>query len=391
MALSKSRSRLFVCLASAVLAAALGASRIVLGLCGPFSDVAPDAFCAFVLEIFYLGITTGTTPTTYDPSSSVTRLQMAAFLSRSVDGVMKRRGRKVLTDKYWNPQNDTVLGVTTLGVFGPAAIRFDGSDLWVAIPQANSVTRVRASDAKILENWTGMTNPSAIQVALGRILVTGRTSPGALYMLDPAAPAGAATVVASNLGENPNSIAFDGARLFITNEGPTGSVSLVTPASAPPWPAANVVSGFTQPFGAAYDGANVWVTDTAFNTLLKLDAAGAILQTVTLGTTPTYPLFDGANLWVPNLNGNTVSVVRPSSGAVLKTLTGNGLNRPVAAAFDGERVLVVNNNGSSVSLFKAADLTPVGSVSLGASKTPQAAACDGAYFWITHSNVLVRF
>jgi len=41
-------------------------------------------FCPFVLEIFYLGITTGTTPTTYDPSSTVTRLQMAAFLSRTV-------------------------------------------------------------------------------------------------------------------------------------------------------------------------------------------------------------------------------------------------------------------------------------------------------------------
>jgi hypothetical protein len=34
-----------------------------------------------VLEVFYLGITTGTSPTTYDPASNVSRLQMAAFLS----------------------------------------------------------------------------------------------------------------------------------------------------------------------------------------------------------------------------------------------------------------------------------------------------------------------
>ncbi len=75
-------------LAMARLAAlVLGASSIALGVCGPFTDVAADGFCPFVLELFTLGITTGTTPTTYDPVSSVSRLQMAAFLSRSVDAV----------------------------------------------------------------------------------------------------------------------------------------------------------------------------------------------------------------------------------------------------------------------------------------------------------------
>ncbi|HKA35605.1 MAG TPA: S-layer homology domain-containing protein [Thermoanaerobaculia bacterium] len=67
----------------------LGVSSALLGACGPFTDVAADVFCPFVLEIFYLGITTGTTATTYDPSSNVSRLQMAAFLSRTVDGVLR--------------------------------------------------------------------------------------------------------------------------------------------------------------------------------------------------------------------------------------------------------------------------------------------------------------
>src|SRR6185295_12971613 len=65
----------------------VGAGSAMLGVCGPFTDFTDAGFCPFVLEIFYLGITTGTTPTTYDPTSSVSRLQMAAFLSRSVDGV----------------------------------------------------------------------------------------------------------------------------------------------------------------------------------------------------------------------------------------------------------------------------------------------------------------
>ena len=73
------RSLSLICLA--VIAALLGgAGSALLGVCGPFTDVSDAAFCPFVLEIFTLGITTGTSPTTYDPTSSVTRLQMAAFL-----------------------------------------------------------------------------------------------------------------------------------------------------------------------------------------------------------------------------------------------------------------------------------------------------------------------
>src|ERR1700756_1900947 len=94
------RSLSLVCIA--VIATILrGAGSALLGVCGPFTDVAADAFCPFVLEIFYLGITTGTTPTTYDPASNVTRLQMAAFLSRTVDGVLRRGRRRAALDQVW--------------------------------------------------------------------------------------------------------------------------------------------------------------------------------------------------------------------------------------------------------------------------------------------------
>src|SRR5262245_55988193 len=78
----------------ALAAAGLGAVSVLLGLCGPFTDTAADAFCPSVLEIFTLGITTGTTPTTYAPGDPVTRLQMSAFLSRSVDGMLRRSSRR---------------------------------------------------------------------------------------------------------------------------------------------------------------------------------------------------------------------------------------------------------------------------------------------------------
>ena len=85
-------SRLPHIVLAVVLAILTGGAAGLFAVCGPFTDVSDVGFCPFVLEVFYLGVTTGTTPTTYDPSGTVTRLQMAAFLSRTVDGVLKRGG-----------------------------------------------------------------------------------------------------------------------------------------------------------------------------------------------------------------------------------------------------------------------------------------------------------
>jgi hypothetical protein len=383
------RRRRALFLSTAVAAAILsGAGSALLGLCGPFTDVSDVTFCPFVLEIFYLGITTGTTPTTYDPTSSVNRLQMAAFLSRSVDGVLKRGSRRAALDQFWRTQNDTVLGVTIVGS-SPQLLKSDGADIWVANFEPASVSRVQASDGKQLETWTGATAAVGVLAALGRILVAGQTSPGNLYRINPSQAAGAVTTVATNLGAFPRGIAFDGTRVWTAN---VGSVSIVTPGSGTPWTVTTVTTGFSDLEGALYDGANVWVTDTTAGKLLKLDSAGAILQTATVGNLPEFPVFDGTNIWVPNLTSNSVSVVRASSGAVLQTLTGNGLANPIAAAFDGERVLVTND-GDSVSLWKAADFTALGSSATGSSTRPFGACSDGVNFWIAlgGTNKLLRF
>src|SRR5262249_50973538 len=377
-------------LAAVNLCAALigGLAANLAGLCGPFTDVAADVFCPFVLEIFYLGITTGTTPTTYDPAANVTRLQMAAFLSRTVDGALKRGSRRAALNQFWAPQNETVLGLTTVGV-GPNMPASDGADVWVPNFTSSSVSRVRASEGRLLETWTGTVNPLAALAAMGRIFVSGSTSTGKLYQIDPSQAAGAAVLVATP-GNGATGLAFDGSRIWTANS--SGSVSIVTPGATIPWTVTTVTAGFTSDRGLIYDGANIWVTDDSG--LLKLDAAGAVLQTVTVGFAPRIPAFDGTNIWVPNLNSLNVSVVRASSGAVLATLTGNGLGAGVfAAAFDGERVLITVGVVNRVSLWKAADLTPLSFASTGGATGPFCVSSDGINFWVTlnGSGQLARF
>ena len=374
-----------LCIATVI----FGGASALLGLCGPFADTAADAFCPFVLEVFYLGVTTGTTPATYDPAGNVTRLQMAAFLSRSVDGALKRGSRRAALNRFWTTQDTSVLGLTTMNA--PKMLQSDGQDVWVSCT-GGLVNRVRASDGKLLDTWTGATQAHGVLAAGGRVFVTGVLDPGRLYMVDPTQPAGEVTTVASNLGAFPNGIAFDGARIWTANVLAGDGISIVTPGVTIPWTVTTVSAGFQSPTGALFDGANIWVTDGGAGTLLKLDGTGAILQTVTVGSQPSFPVFDGANIWVPNFDViSTVTVVRASTGAVLQTLTGNGLTSPIVAAFDGQRILVTNFLGPSVSLWDAADLSPIGSFPTGLA--PRGACSDGVDFWVglLGANRLARF
>jgi len=393
MKLFRSGKRLPVVPVVLALAALGGAASALLAVCGPFTDIS-GPFCPFILQIYYLGITSGTSPTTYSPDDPVTRGQAAVFVARSFDQSIKRSSRRAALDQWWTtrPRYADNLGTTPTGP-DPSSVQFDGADLWVAnnafATPDGSVSRVRASDGKLLETWTGAVSAYGTLVAMGRVFTTGIAT-SQLYMIDPAQPPGAVTIVSGNLGSSPTGTAFDGARIWTANS--SGSVSIVTPGPTIPWSVTTVSAGFSAPVGALYDGANIWVTDIAAGTLLKLGSSGDILQTVSVGDAPSFPVFDGSNIWVPNRNGNTVTVVRASTGSVLATLSGNGLNQPATAAFDGERVLVTNLEGDSVSLWKAADLSEIGVFS-GATGAPLGACSDGVNFWITLriANKLARF
>src|SRR5262245_2826615 len=369
---------------AAAAAISIGAAGGMLGACGPFTDVPDGVFCQFVLEIFTLGITTGTTPTTYDPAANVSRLQMAAFLSRTVDGALKRGSRRTAINRQYTAQTSAALLTVSIGNY-PRQIQRGGVDVWVAATSENSVVRLRGTDGAILGTWSA-NFPSSILVAMGRVFTAGN---GLLKRIDPTQPPGPATVVSSLLGINSIGTAYDGGRIWTANFGMTvfgntGGVSIVTPGATIPWTVTTLTAGFQSVSGILYDGANIWATDYDASTLLKLDSSGAVLQTIPTGARPFQPVFDGANIWVPSDSG-TLTVVRASNGAVLQNLTGNGMDNSVSAAFDGQRILVTNYNPGSVSFFKAADLTPLGSVSIGPGGgfLPYGACSDGVNFWVS--------
>jgi DNA-binding beta-propeller fold protein YncE len=385
-------------IAVTVLAAAILASgrlRADSGSCGgatatlPFNDVGASIFFCQIAEAYFSGLTNGTSSTTYSPSDAVTRDQMAAFITRTMDQSLKRGSRRAALGQWWTttPHYDAMLGTTTVNTH-PVEIKSDGKDLWVVSvgdPLSfglGSVGRIHASDGRSVDAWA-VHFAAGLLVAMGRVFAANAVGPS-LYMIDPSQPGGgSATVVQTDnpIGDGPVSLGFDGARIWTANSS-GGSVSIISPAAAFPWNAQTHSTGFVKPTGVLFDGTNIWILDQGDNSIKRVDSNGGVVQSVAVSNIGR-AVFDGANIWVPG--SNSVTVLRAATGAVLATLTGNGLNTPTAIAFDGQRVLVTSP--AAVSLWKATDLTPIGFETLpplcfGCTSTTRGVCSDGINFWI---------
>jgi hypothetical protein len=183
----KHRSVVAVAVMIAGLTAASTYLRADTGTCGgasitlPFTDLpSTNIFFCAIAEAYFSALTNGTTPTTYGPSANVLREQMAAFITRTLDQSLKRGSRRAALNQFWTPtlHFDSV-GMTNFPSGGALGqVQSDGTDLWVAGFGDNTVYRVRASDGRILETWTGATNAYGVLVARGYVFVTGLTGPG---------------------------------------------------------------------------------------------------------------------------------------------------------------------------------------------------------------------
>jgi S-layer family protein len=358
-----------------------------MGTCGgasvtlPFTDVpAASIFFCSIASVYYSGLTGGTSATTYAPLANVTREQMAAFLSRTLTQSLRRGSRRAALEQLASPTSVPSTGTTTVGN-SPNQVKSDGADLWVANSDSSTVSRVRASDGKLLETWTGADNAHLILIARGRVFVAGNSQPK-LYVIDPKAPAGAATLLTGSLPDFPQDMAFDGFNIWVAT---ADSVSKVNPNTG----AVTTYTGITSPSSITFDGTFMWVSEgNGTGGVRKVDLNGNIIQTISTGAVAVHSVFDGVNLWVPTFGGPSITVVRVcdsfgnpvASPFVLATLTGNGLNTPFQAAFDGERIAVTNNLGNSISLWRAADFTPLGVVT--GATNPVGICSDGLNFWI---------
>src|SRR5262249_20470779 len=90
-----------------------GAVRIVQDQCGPFTDVTP-AFCPYILELYYLGVTAGTSATTFSPDDPLTRGQGAVFVAKGLNQALARSSRRAALGQWWTAASAQAIGLTTV-------------------------------------------------------------------------------------------------------------------------------------------------------------------------------------------------------------------------------------------------------------------------------------
>jgi hypothetical protein len=67
------------------------------------------------MEAYVTGVSKGTTPTTFSPNNTVTRVQMTTFLQRSLDQGLARTSRRAALEQWWTPQTASVLQTILIG------------------------------------------------------------------------------------------------------------------------------------------------------------------------------------------------------------------------------------------------------------------------------------
>lgn len=373
----------------------------------PFTDLksASPVFCEAIAAAYFSGLTNGTSPTTFDPTGVVDRQQMAAFITRTLDQSLVRGSRRTALKQSWitRPQWGAGLGTVSVGQT-PRGIESDGTDVWVASDFTGTVARVHGSDARLLETWSGISHADDVLVALSRVFVSGSFSePGPadpiiewrVYMIDPSRPPEPPVIVASSTSDGFGELAFDGQKIWAMSG---TQVSVIIPGPTIPWAEHRVfsMSGLDgNNHGILFDGSNIWVLiasgDPSGDKLLRFDANGGILQTVTLPSDPGRMVFDGINIWITlHEYPYGIAVVRASTGAIVTTIQGNGLSSPLGIGFDGERILVINGQNDLL-LWKADDLSFLGRVM--PEGTPYRVCSDGLNFWFTLQTVnkIARF
>ena len=278
-------------------------------------------------------------------------------------------------DQFWTSQNSSVLGLTTVGTT-PNYLRSDGTDVWVS-NSPRTISRVRASDGKLLETWTGAA------AAREQLVGDGENLRGGIWQPRPALPDRSLTAGRTrddgreHAGCVPFGIGFDGGRIWTANN---GRVRFDRDARRD-----DPVDGHDRHRGLDNPSGSSTTAATSGSRTKRGDAAQARRR----GSDPPdgHPWRGSAVSGLRRLEhlgsrrGHAEgAVVRASTGALLATLTGNG----IASLRGGVRRPADPGRDSRQRRFalEGGRLEPIGAFPLGAGVDARGACSDGVNFWI---------
>jgi hypothetical protein len=239
----------------------------------------------------------------------------------------------------WYSQNYQL----NLGMAYPAAVAFDGANIWVADGAATStVSELSASTGALEGTYSVGSDPQAVAFDGTNIWVANSGS-NSVTKIPISNPTGLTTYTPTGLS-NPSALAFDGTNIWVANNTSSGTVTELLASTGALEGTFTVGS---KPYALAFDGANIWVANSGSNTVTKLLAStGTVEGTYNVGSNPKAVAFDGTNMWVANYGSNNVTELVASTGTQVTGSPYTVAIDPDALAFDGTNMWVGSNTGS---------------------------------------------
>jgi len=275
----------------------------------------------------------------------------------------------------------------TIPVDSPSATGFDGTFVYVASTDNESVTRIRASTGQIVGAPIPISGQGRCSAFDGTFIYIG-TLAGQVFRIRASTGLVEGTPITTNA---PSGMTFDGTFVYISNQN-NGTVTRIN-ASTGLIQGAPIAVG-NNPIGLVFDGIYIYVANGADNTVSRIRASNGLVEgspisipgglselafdgtfvyvvcsttgtvtrirtdtglvegsPITFGAVPTGITFDGTFMFVVNQNSHNVSRIRTSTGLV------DGPPIPVGTTpgkplFDGTFIYVVDNTGNTVSRFR---------------------------------------
>ncbi len=256
----------------------------------------------------------------------------------------------------------------------PAAMVFDGTSLWIANINDNTVSKLDPADGTRVDYETGEF-PSGVTFDGTSVWVTNQRD-GTVSKIDPEDGTRVDFATGTSPAPNPLGVAFDGTNIWITN-GADSTVSKMNPddGTRTDFPTAD------GPAGVTFDGTSIWITHPGVGTVSKMNPDdGTRVEYPAAGTLPSQVTFDGTSIWITNSEYNTVTKMNPDDGTRIDDETGA---QPVGIVFDGTSIWVTNQVDATVSQINPVDGTlvdyPTGNI-------PRGVVFDGTNIWVANGD-----
>ena len=254
----------------------------------------------------------------------------------------------------------------------PAAMTRDDRSLWLADPNAGTVSRVDLGTRSVVDRIPLGGNPGVVAVGRGSLWVAG--VPGtAVERID--ADTEAVTQTVGLGGAATSALVFGGGELWVADGTDDSLIELNSLTGG----VRRTVALDLNPTALAYGAGAIWAADYDGHSIAEVDPrSGRTLATINVGNGPVALAVGEGSLWVASALDSTVSRIDPAQGSVVATIpVGSG---PVALAVADHSVWIANEYSGTVSRIDPRSNTVVHTTTLGA--TPTALTAAAGELWV---------